>query len=117
MGNTLRPLLVAIVVLAACSGDEHTEAASEDSCESWCQKVLAACGEDSATAYPQNCQPLCEAKRESLPEGCRGAFDRINACMAAKMNVTCATGIPSYTPVGACASEGAACYKCSPECL
>jgi hypothetical protein len=105
----------------ACGGSNHTGPGNREDlsqltpaelCQQKCDLQVAANCPKMPPDYASSCALLCQAKYDKSPS-CVAASHALDACAIQRVSYRCDEGVISAMPVGACASEGAACAACT----
>jgi hypothetical protein len=115
MRTMIVSILMAAVLAIGCGSSPHT-VGSQATCEANCDREAALACPRAPANLGDSCKMLCASARSSFPQ-CTAQIDAVSACVADKVTFTCVDGIPTVSPVGACANEGRACLTCTGELL
>jgi len=109
-------VLVAVGLLAAACGNDDEGGIGGVTCESNCERRLAAHCSQTPSDFRASCTALCEDARQKVSEQCHDELNAAYACVAEKVKYSCDSRgfmITSPAPGAACESQAAACTQCS----
>jgi hypothetical protein len=110
-------LILAVgLVAAACGSDDDEGGVSGETCESNCERRLAAGCSQTPAGFLEDCKSYCIDARSQVGEQCLDELAAAYSCVANKVTFSCDTRgfvVRTPEPGAACAAQAEACTNCS----
>src|SRR5262245_56964838 len=81
--------ILAVCLVAAACGSDDDDGVGGESCESNCQRRLAAGCSQTPAGCLENCKAFCADAQMQVPEQCLDELAAAHACVANKVTFSC----------------------------